>query len=293
MARHLVIFFVLAGLFSVSCSNNSPSDLIVNDESSLRLKWNKAYADDTIEKSAIGLEWAISFLGALLPNSPAAFSIEGQFITITPSEWGLSPTALLDLQKLHVKIKTSGEYQATGAIDLGRYVTLLIGAPEHYYKISGVPKRLEDLMSNYTLTADKGYVNNSEVSLVHRSIQFSQPNNLNQVFLAGEFDLATGEIYEYETVEVIANGQVRFGIFDADGNRKNNATAAYTNAGKPAKCMWCHESSIQGMFSVQNDVTGYLPYQQFQQKLLSFKQNLSNQRANLVGGVDFSQTQQH
>ena len=284
----LLLIVILQG-----CSSNSTSDLAPESGESIMLKWNKAYADDTIEKSALALEWALSFAGAMLPNAPTGVEINTNTITIYTAELGLNSDALLHLKSLHNKIRLSEEYQINGTIDMGRYVTLLIGAPEHYYKITGVPQHLNSLISGYTISDTQGYVNHSGVSLVHRKISFSNPGNLSQMFLAAETDPVTGEIYEYETVEVIANGQLRFGIFDSEGNRKNSVDPSYSNAGKPAKCMWCHESNIQGLFSSQDDFPGYLTYPALQAKLLEFRQNLIAQRSALNTGVDFSQTQAH
>ncbi len=127
----------------------------------------------------------------------------------------------------------------------------------------------------------------------HRIIRFSEQSGFNQLFLSEEVDPVSGEIYEYETIELLPNGQLRFGIFDTEGNRKNNADATHSNAGKPAKCMWCHESNINQMFTPQNDYSGYLPYADFQNTLISFRESNRNQKLALTDGVDFAQTQQH
>ena len=290
-----VLYALMISIFLSSCTSNSTSDLLQkNDpEATLQLKWNKAYPDDSLDKSTIGLTWALSFVGAILPSSPYGIKNNGDMIVINLNELGFEKSALGKLQLLHQKIKLSNEYQTTNAIDLGRYVALLIGASEHYYEIVGVPRKLDDLLAHYALLPQKGYVNNSGVSLEHRIIQFSEQNNLNQVFLSAETDPITGETYEFETLEIMPNGQVRFGIFDVNGNRKNNADPAHSNAGKPAKCMWCHESTIQRLYTVQEDFLGYLTSYELQNQLLDFNQMLQNKKYALPGGVDFTQTQQH
>lgn len=293
MKRFIALISIL--ILMVSCTNTSTSDLLqkTDPDATLELKWNKAYPEDNIEKSTIGLSWALSYVGAMLPSSPSGIVSNGEIITLNLNALGFEERALAKLKRLHQKIKLSNEYQTTNTIDLGRYVALLMGAPEHYYEIVGVPKRLDDLLSNYTLLPQKGYVNNSGVSLEHRVIQFSEQNNLQQVFLSTETDPITGEIYEYETVEIIPNGQIRFGIFDVDGNRKNNADPAHSNAGKPAKCMWCHESTIQRLYTVQDDFMGYLTSYELQNQLVNFNQLLQNKKYALPNGVNFRQTQQH
>lgn len=286
------LFYIILTFLLLSCTNDSYSDLIETDKS-INLKWNKAYPEDTIDKSIIGLKWALSYVGATLPSSTNGFITTNTTITIDIEKLGFNETAQNKLAILHSKIINSDEYKQTNAIDLGRYVTLLIGASEHYYEIIGTPKTLSQVLNKYTLLPQKGYVNNSGVSLEHRIIQYSEQNGFSQVFLSEEVDPITGEIYEYETIELLSNGQLRFGIFDPSGNRINSANSAHSNAGKPAKCAWCHESNIQQMFSIQNNFTGYLTYTDFQNTLINYRESNRIKKLALVDGVDFSQTQQH
>lgn len=288
--KNMILYLIITYL--LSCTDDSYSDL-VSTETTINLKWNKAYADDNIDKSLIGLKWALSYMGATLPSSNIGFSNTDEVITINIKYLGFSPQAEEKLLKLSEKIKATSEYQTNNAIDLGRYVSLLLGASEHYYEIIGTPNTLDEVLSQYTLLPQKGYINNSSVSLEHRIIKFSEQNGFNQVFLSEEVDPVSGEIYEYETIELLTNGQLRFGIFDVNGNRKNNADAAHSIAGKPAKCMWCHESGINQMFNPQNDYTGYLTYADFQNTLINYRESNRTQKLALTTGVDFSQTQQH
>jgi len=264
-----------------------------NVDKTLTLKWNKAYPDDTIEKSALGLEWSYSFVGALLPNSPSGITVGTETIVINPDDLGFNDDASQKMKLLHQKIKASQEYKRNKTIDLGRYITLLIGASEHYYSLTGMPKKINDAVAAYTLEPEVGYVNNSEVSLIHRSIRYSKPDNLKQFFVAAEIDSVTGRVYEYETWELMPNGQPRFGIYDDAGNLKSSADKEFTTAGKPAKCMWCHESSIQQMFRPQRDFAGKLIASELQEKLIGFNQLLQKNRMGLPGLIDFSQKQQH
>ena len=288
--KKFIILFLACSFFS--CENDSYSDLI-ETKTTINLKWNKAYADDTIDKSLIGLKWALSYVGATLPSSNSGFFNTETTITIDIKKLGFSDDAQQNLLKLSKKIQATSEYQTNNSIDLGRYVTLLLGASQHYYEIIGTPKTLSQVLNQYTLLPQKGYVNNSGVSLEHRIIQFSEQNGFNQVFLSEEVDPSSGEIYEYETIELLPNGQLRFGIFDTEGNRKDNADSAHSNAGKPAKCMWCHESNIQPLFYPNNDYAGFLSYNDFKDTLLNYRESNRTQKLALTNGVDFAQTQQH
>lgn len=288
--KKILILFTTILLFA--CENDSYSDLIVTD-TSINLKWNKAYSDDTIDKSLIGLKWALSYVGASLPNSTSGFVITDNTISLDIKKLGFNENAIKRLLQLSDKIKDTSEYKVNNSVDLGRYVTLLIGASEHYYEIVGVPNTLDEILNKYILLPQKGYVNNSAVSLEHRIIQFSEQNGFNQVFISEEVDPITGEIYEYETIELLPNGQLRFGIFDINGIRKPNADASHSNAGKPAKCMWCHESTINTLFTLQNNYSGYLTASELQNTLIGFRDSHHILKINLQNGVDFTQTQQH
>lgn len=259
----------------------------------LQLKWNKAYQDDSIDKSVIGLKWALSFVGAQLPKSQTGISYSDTVITLDAEQLGFSENAKKKLAILHSKIIHSEEYQTTRTIDLGRYITLLIGVSEHYFELVGTPEKLNEVLARYELLQQKGYVDNSGVSLEHRVIRFSEQNGYNQLLLAEEIDTLSGEIHEYETIELLPNGQVRFGIFDAEGNRKDHVDPAHSNAGKPAKCMWCHESNIQPIFYPLKDVAGYVPSSELKMILDGYRQANVDRKLTLADGVDFSQTQQH
>jgi hypothetical protein len=289
MKKIVFSFFVLALL---SCESDTYYEL-QNQDTTIHLKWNKGYADETMDKSLIGLKWALSYVGASLPSSNSGFTNTNSVITIDINNLGFSEKAQQLLLKLNNKIKITEEYKTTDAVDLGRYITLLLGASEHYYAMVETPEKLNQVLANYTLLPQKGYVNNSGVSLEHRIIQFSAQNGFNQVFLSKEVNPVSGAIEEYETIELLPNGQLRFGIFDANGNRENNANEAVTNAGKPAKCMWCHESVISQMYTEQDDFSGYLSFVDFQNTLIDYRSSHHQLKTTLTNGVDFTKTQQH
>lgn len=89
------------------------------------------------------------------------------------------------------------------------------------------------------------------------------------------------------------NGQVRFGIYNKDGIRINNTDPSHSFAGKPAKCMWCHESRIQPLFSKQEDKEGFIPYLDFKHILDEDRATHSNLQNSLSDGVNYQELQQH
>ncbi len=289
MKKTILLLFYIA---FISCTNTTYDD-IVAEKPSLVLKCNKAYEEDNIQKAKIGLEWTLSYMGASLPLNNTGVKVENNLIEIDFKKLGFNSNAIEKLEKLNEVIFTSEEYQVNNNIDLGRYVSLLFGASEHYYEITGVPYLLSEMLDNYQLNSERGYVNNSGVSFEHRLISFSEQEGFNQLFFCEEVDPETGIVIEYETVELMQNGQVRFGIYDKDGYRINSTDPLHSNAGKPAKCMWCHESGIQPLFSEQDDFEGFIPYLEFKDLLTDFKNSHKNLQNSLVDGVDYQETQQH
>ncbi len=263
-----------------------------DNSSKIQLMWNKSYESDSMEKASIGLHWCYSIIGAKVLNSVVLPSKNSVF-TININEIGLDDNALEKIKILHTKIKTTEEYKLKNSIDLGRYVSLLIGSSEHYYAITNVPKKLDEILSNYTLNESKGYVNNSSVSLKHRIIKFSNQKDTKQLFLSEEIDPKNNTIVEYETIEIMENGQLKFGVFDADKNRINAANNKHTKAGKPAKCMWCHESNINQLFTQQKDFPEFLTHLQLNDTLIKFNNRLKKQQNLLTKGVKFSNKQEH
>jgi hypothetical protein len=286
-----ILLFIFSTAF-LSCTNTTYND-IVAEKPNLVLKWNKIYEEDNIQKAKIGLEWTFSYMGASLPLNNSGIIVENNLIEIDLEKLGFNTHAIEKLEELNEIIFTSEEYQVNNNIDLGRYISLLLGASEHYYKITGVPYLLSDMLDNYNLNSERGYVNNSGVSFEHRLISFSDQEGFNQLFFCEEVDPETGNTLEFETVELMQNGQPRFGIYDKDGFRINSTDPLHSNAGKPAKCMWCHESGIQPLFAIQDDFEGFIPYLEFKDLLTNFKDSHKSLQNTLVNGVDYQETQQH
>ena len=219
----------------------------------------------------IALKWCLSFLGSDLvaDTSIAGISTNKEpIITVNIKQLKFNNNASKYLRKLHSQLKKTEEYKKNNAIDLGRYIALTIGSSYHYYKIVDIPNKLEKYHSMYTFDTIKGYIDDSSVSLVDRIISISKNNTENrQAYISAEVDSVSKKIFEYETLEIMNNGQLKFGIYDHNGNIKDAADRTVTNAGKPAKCIWCHETGIQPLFSEQNSYFGYLTYPELKDSL--------------------------
>lgn len=290
------LFFSVSIGFMLSLGScvHDPITPMEHNPAEINLLWNASYPDEKMEDAILGLYWCLSHIGAKNTNSTSSgIEVKSTLITLNTNAIGLSKNAQNSINSLHSKIQKSPAYIQNNAIDLGRYITLLIGASEHYYRITDVPESLQNQLANYTLVSEKGYVNNSIISDHHRIIQYTQPAGLKQLFISVEIDSNTQEILEFETMELMDNGQFKFAIFDADSQRIPAAIKQGSNAGKPAKCMWCHESSINPLFRIQNDYAGFLTFLELQDTLISLQDELELKQSFLANGVDFSQKQQH
>lgn len=259
-------FYYLLLLGSILCSvfySCTPKEQ--RNPAIINLKWNKAHEGDSLYNNIAGLKWTISFLGSniALDTTLTGITHTDSIISLDVTKVGFTPKASRYLKLLNTKIQASEEYQIKENIDLGRYMALTIGSPNHYYKIVDIPLTLAELEAQQLLGLLKGYVNNSGVSKIHREIQFSNGKGFKKVFISAEKDSVKGAIHEFETVQQMPNGLSKFALYDANGNLKPAADPTKTRAGKPAKCMWCHEASIQPMFKAQLDVDGYITFNEF------------------------------
>lgn len=282
--------FLLFLLPLVSSCIHDPREPYSHDPNEITLKWNASYDMEKMEDAMIGLNWALSHVGA---KQRVNGTISSTYVTINLQQLQFPDYGNTAMVSLHKNLQDSEEYLRNGSFDLGKYITLLIGSSPHYYQITGTPLHLRDVLAKYQLVSSKGFVNNSSISPNHRTLSFSSPNGLNQLFLSTEIDSITKNILEFETLEISENGQPIFAIYSADSLRLDYADPAVSTSGKPAKCMWCHESKINPLFRNQMDSVGFLSFHQLQDSLNFFQNKLYAEQEILSNGVDFSQTQEH
>ena len=243
-----------------SCSYQNEQELFrVAADTEITLRWIKNYPSESREDMLTGLYWALSQLGAKLPKSEENHLIKWQSddqfnLNLNYAEF--NSEALSTLSKLNSILMDSEEYKKMNGIDIGRYVMLTINSSWHYFKITGQSENILAFQSNYTLEDNLAYVQNSSVAKGERILEFSDAQKYDQIaYLASE---GTGKLVddtfvidEQETLDVMGNGQIRFGIYNRQGDLKVAGDSSITLAGKPAKCMWCHESGIQQFFDEQ------------------------------------------
>lgn len=278
----ILSFFIV--LICFSCSNQ---------DNKINLKWNPSIENDSIENALIGLRWSLSTISASTSLEKELYFVKDSLITIKIDDLGFNSNTYKAIIKLNKKIFESEGYRKNQSIDLGRYITLLIGSSAHYYTFTGVPKHIDEILKNYEFRKNKGRINNSQVSFENRIISYSGQKGLNQLFLSTETDSASGKIIEFESIEIMNNGQLRFGVFDINGVRKDFGDPEHTKAGKPAKCMWCHESKIAPLFTSQINFEGYLSAIELKDTLSYFSSSLKEKQNILKTTVDYRKRQNH
>ncbi|MBK6483292.1 MAG: hypothetical protein IPG01_09180 [Chitinophagaceae bacterium] len=97
----------------------------------------------------------------------------------------------------------------------------------------------------------------------------------------------------HETMELMPNGQLRFATYDLQGILMPSANAVISAAGKPGKCMWCHESKALTLFQEQDDVPGYLTAQEFVERVALTNEELTEIRNALSTDLVFANQSDH
>lgn len=268
----------------------------------INLTWHKAYAAQSWKQAKTGFLWSFSYLGAELPKQcfdKSLSFIDSSAFTIDLVKLGFNQKALAALRVVCDSIKSSTDYKYNNAIDASRFLMLTLYSPYHYYKITGVEKTLNDFMTKYQLGNPVLFgVTKSSVSKSHRCIKFNYKSSpLKTGFLAEE---GSGSLHEktfepefYEAFDVMPNGQFRYAIYDKAGQLTDASAEGLSAAGKPGKCMWCHETYFQPLFLKNTQVEKMLSNEEFDAQIKYFQKALDAYRKTLTTEIDFSNKQDH
>ncbi|MBL4710030.1 MAG: hypothetical protein JKY48_16495 [Flavobacteriales bacterium] len=249
-----------------------------------------------------GLQWCFSYLGAQLEKGSWAKGtswLDTQRIQIDVEEFGFDQTALQSLKELISIYKQSEEYSVTGGIDAGRFVVSIFNNSNHYYKIVGMPSVLNNFVSDYTFLQKKAAIIESAVAFGERIINIPQEDgNIHSLgYLAeeiiGSLSDSSHVVKENEVMDIMPNGQLRFGIYNANKELITGADTTLSIAGKPAKCLWCHEVNIQTAIAALTAIPGYYSPPQFDSVINQNRTILEAYRASLNTEIDFNDISQH
>lgn len=272
-----------------------------DERNRVNLRWVKSYPDESKEKVTTGLAWGLSFLGAALPKGAikqaAIWKDESRF-ELDISRLGISAEQRTAWQELLKAIKQSDEYQKKGAMDVGRFIALTINSSNHYYALTGVDRDYTSFRKRFSFRDSLAAIVESGVSPGDRLIEVARGNEMSTVAFvaqegAGSIEAGTFSASEYEVFDVMPNGQLRFAIYDSQGQLKTAADPLATLAGKPAKCLWCHEINVQRPFYAKTNIAGFYTVAGFEKVVAEKTAIIQAARQKLKSDIDFSRTQDH
>lgn len=287
-----------------SCVNNTEEIVDKEEDLIIRLKWFSGSFDQSKEEAKAGFAWTLSSLGALLPAGSVdkvMTEFEENLFEIDLSQAGFTDEALEALGTIVSRMKSSHAYETNSYIEMGRFVMLTLNSSNHYYEITQAPKTIDEFRSNYAFNnGAKMRVIKSSISITPRLIEIAEASKYEEIaYLAvegiGSFEDETFEAKEFEVFSFMPNGQLQFAIYDVNGRLKEAADDSFTIAGKLAKCLWCHETSIQPLFQEDPVLEGDTFISEEDFSILRDKQNLflAEYRSSLRGDIDFFNLQDH
>jgi hypothetical protein len=295
MAGALAVLLLLC----TSGCNRTNQSLTPKDESLvIKLRWIKSYPRQSRSQVNTGLFWALSFLGAKLPADAAIISWDGTMVTLDLGAAGVVEGSKSAWKLLLHVLKSSDEYRIMGGIDIGRFVFLSLCSSHQYYALTGVSSTYAEFGAKHALAPRQVAIVESGVAHGNRLIEVGQGGDINSVvFVAfegtGSLQAHSFQKAEIETLDVMENGQLRFGLYDLEGHLKDATTPTLTAAGKPSKCLWCHEINLQPPFRNVTDLEGYYSTKEFKELVASATRAVAAYRTTLASKVEFTRLQDH
>lgn len=292
-------FLVLFGLiFTLNfCIQIKPKDLKIN------LRWIRSYDTETLENVQKGFLWSMGFVGAKLPKEifQRGFLMKhNNIIEVDFSALGFDENSQEKWLTLIEYAKNTEEYKKNNSLDLSRFLVFTIYSSWHYYQITGTPFSFGDSLKNTILNKKLSTfpVTNSGVAKGHRLIKYKIDQDLlKSKFLAldGKGSLIDSSFLpdKFDLIDLMPNGQLRYAVYGLDGVLLPYSSSDYGLAGKPAKCMWCHEGIISPLFTNNQEVLHSLKPAEFSQEMIQFQQILDAFRKSQPSILTFENHKEH
>jgi hypothetical protein len=295
MAALLAVFFLFG---FAGCSRTDQLPPPRDPGLVIKLRWVKSYPGQSRSKVNTGLFWALSFLGAKLPADAPIISWDGTLVTLDLDAAGVAETSKPAWKKLLHILESSDEYRMMGGIDIGRFVFLSLCSSYQYYALTGVSPSYAEFRARHEFAPRQVAIVESGVAHGNRLIEVGKGEGINSVAFvgfegAGSLQDHSFQKADIETLDLMENGQLRFGLYDLDGHLKATTTPALTAAGKPSKCLWCHEINLQPPFRNITDLEGYYSTKEFKEFVASATRVIASYRKTLASKVDFKGLQDH
>ncbi len=269
----------------------------------ITLEWHKAYPDQNFKIVKLGLLWSLSYLGAELPKNDLDSAIQFKdscTFNLCYNKLGFNKSAIKALNIICDSLKKSDEYKKNKSIDLSRFIVLTLYSPFHYYQITQALPNLQQFIKKYQLENPEYFgVTNSTVSKSHRFIKFSKDTAsiFSIGFMAEEGDGSlvdnTFKAEVFETFDIMPNGQFRYSIYDEQGKLTDASSDKLSSAGAVGKCMWCHETYLQPLFTKNIPIQNMLSNAEFENKMATIQKKLDTYRKTLNTEIHFENKQDH
>jgi hypothetical protein len=298
-AIRLAGVLAVALLLAISGCSRTNQPLTPQDPSLvIKLRWIESYPSQARSQVNTGLFWALSFLGAKLPADAAIISWDGMTVTLDLDAAGVMEISKPAWKKLLDVLKSSDEYRLMGGIDIGRFVFLSLCGSNQYYALTGVSHTYAEFRAKHAFFPKEVAIVESAVAHGNRLIEVGQAQGINSVaFVAfegtGSLQARSFQKADIETLDLMENGQLRFGLYDLEGHLKDTTTPTLTAAGKPSKCLWCHEINLQPPFRNVTDLQGYYSTKEFKELVASATRIIAGYRKTLTSKVDFTRLEDH
>jgi hypothetical protein len=296
---HFTLYLAFLILF---LGNTLPEN---REDLSIRLRWNQAFPAEKWQDIQTGMIWALSHLGAELPQNSIhriLRSTEDPMVFETCLDQAQFPVkAQKALAIILAQLKKTEEYQQNCSIDLGRFIVLTLHAPHHYYEITDMPKTYTAFRALHEMDKVPTLhfpVVRSSIAVGNRIVEFrTGASPLAYAFIAaegtGRLEFDNFNATEFEVFDVMKNGQLRFGIYDNNGQLEACTPPEFGEAGKPGNCMWCHESTIQPLFSATYNVPGNLTKSGFLDTIFQLKSALAAYQNKRSTDIQFAKAFDH
>lgn len=296
------MFICCSSIIFYTCISTKEAE-IKPEDTVITMRWFSGSFEQDEKEMKTGLAWALSYLGAELPTGSLdkAVQTKSNFtFEIDFSKVGFADEAVKAIAIIIDQIKSSSSYLEKGYIDLGRFVMLTLNSTNHYYQITRTPRDLTSFRNLYSFDNKSVRIINSGISKVGRLIEVANWTSINDIAYVsaeGRGNFSDGSFIkeEFEVMDFMPNGQLRFALYDTNGRLKAAADPLLTAAGKPAKCIWCHEINIQPFFTENPVLEGsdFLSEEEF----LNIRNQQTNvvdaYRSTLTSDIDFTQKQDH
>jgi len=276
MSKHHLSFL---SLLLITVAYNCKPAAVKPLESPLQitLKWYQSYPEETKEDIEIGMLWIMSFLGAEYDET-----IMDKIIN-----WNEDETFLLDLDyagfnKEQIKVwkelltvfKQRSKYKEEAQMDVGAFVMESFNNSWHYYALTQASTNLDSFKAQYNFDEVDDFAVAPGESCVTKGMRVfnnAKARAFDQIaHIAKEGHGETAEKFvakEFEVFDFMSNGQPRFAVYNVSGDLITGGDPSLSEAGKPAKCMWCHTSKVQPVLFGKTDVEGYGKLDDFQAKI--------------------------